>query len=186
MESPLSAADEVASLCSDLIRFDTSNFGPSGAKGEREAAEYVATKLDEVGITSQLFESEPRRTTLVADWAPEGCDRSLPPLLIHGHTDVVPAVASDWQVDPFAGEIVDGYVWGRGAVDMKDFDAILLAVVRERVRTDGRRVARSGSSSRRTRRPAAPSAPPGSPAPTRSSSPTAARRSVRSAASPSA
>ncbi len=134
MESPLSATDEVAGLCSDLIRFDTSNFGPSGAKGEREAAEYVAAKLDDVGITSQLFESEPRRTTLVADWAPEGCDTSLPPLLIHGHTDVVPAVASDWQVDPFAGEIVDGYVWGRGAVDMKDFDAILLSVVRERVR----------------------------------------------------
>ena len=135
MESPLSAADEVAGLCSDLIRFDTSNFGPSGAKGEREAAEYVAAKLEEVGIAGQLFESEPRRTTLVADWAPEGCDLSLPPLLIHGHTDVVPAVASDWQVDPFAGEIVDGYVWGRGAVDMKDFDAILLSVVRERVRT---------------------------------------------------
>ncbi len=87
------AIDEVAGLCSDLIRLDTSNFGPSGAKGEREAAEYVATRLDEVGISSQIVESEPRRTTLVADWAPEGCDRSLPPLLIHGHTDVVPAVA---------------------------------------------------------------------------------------------
>ncbi len=135
MESPLTAADEVAGLCSDLIRFDTSNFGPSGAKGEREAAEFVAGRLDEVGIAAELFESEPRRTTLVADWAPEGCDRSLPPLLIHGHTDVVPAIASDWQVDPFAGEIIDGYVWGRGAVDMKDFDAIVLAVVRERMRT---------------------------------------------------
>ncbi len=134
MESPLNAADEVAALCSDLIRLDTSNFGPSGAKGEREAAEYIAAKLDDVGISSQLFESEPRRTTLVADWAPQGCDTSLPPLLIHGHTDVVPAVAADWQVDPFAGEIIDGYVWGRGAVDMKDFDAMLLSVVRERVR----------------------------------------------------
>ncbi len=135
MESPLTAADEVAGLCSELIRFDTSNFGPSGAKGEREAAEFVAATLAEVGIHGELFESEPRRTTLVADWAPEGCDRSLPPLLIHGHTDVVPAIASDWQVDPFAGEIIDGYVWGRGAVDMKDFDAIILAVVRERMRS---------------------------------------------------
>ncbi|HQD97004.1 MAG TPA: M20/M25/M40 family metallo-hydrolase [Propionicimonas sp.] len=135
MTSIPSAVDEVAGICSDLIRFDTSNFGPSGAKGEREAAEYVAAKLDEVGIVAELFESEPRRTTLVADWSPEGCDTSLPPLLIHGHTDVVPAIASDWQVDPFAGEIIDGYVWGRGAVDMKDFDAIILAVVRDRMRT---------------------------------------------------
>jgi acetylornithine deacetylase/succinyl-diaminopimelate desuccinylase-like protein len=128
------AIDEVATLCSDLIRLDTSNFGPDGSKGEREAAEYVAAKLDEVGISSRLLEPEPRRTSLVAEWAPDGCDTSLPPLMIHGHTDVVPAVASDWQVDPFAGEIVDGYVWGRGAVDMKDFDSIVLAVVRERTR----------------------------------------------------
>ncbi len=135
MNAPLSATDEVAGLCADLIRFDTSNYGPAGAKGEREAAEYIAATLDEVGIASQLYESEPRRTTLVADWAPDGCDQGLPPLLIHGHTDVVPAVAADWQVDPFAGEIVDGYVWGRGAVDMKDFDAIILATVRDRIRS---------------------------------------------------
>ena len=135
MSAVPTAADEVAGLCSELIRFDTSNFGPDGSKGEREATEYVAARLDEVGISSTVLESEPRRTSLVAEWAPVGCDSSLPPLLIHGHTDVVPAVASDWQVDPFAGEVVDGYVWGRGAVDMKDFDAIILAVVRERMRT---------------------------------------------------
>ncbi len=134
MNSVPAAIDEVAGLCSDLIRFDTSNFGPSGSHGEREAAEYVAARLDEVGIESTLLESEPRRTTLVADWAPEGCDTSVAPLLIHGHTDVVPAIAADWQVDPFAGEIIDDYVWGRGAVDMKDFDAVVLSVVRERTR----------------------------------------------------
>jgi acetylornithine deacetylase/succinyl-diaminopimelate desuccinylase-like protein len=135
MDAIATAADEVVGLCSELIRFDTSNFGPSGSEGEREAAEYVAAKLDEVGIASTLLESEPRRTSLVAEWAPEGCDLSQPPLLIHGHTDVVPAVAADWQVTPFAGEVIDDYVWGRGAVDMKDFDAIVLAVVRERVRS---------------------------------------------------
>ncbi|QLQ15429.1 MAG: M20/M25/M40 family metallo-hydrolase [Micropruina sp.] len=126
---------EVVRLCSDLIRFDTSNFGPDGSRGEREAAEYVAAQLDEVGIEATLYESEPRRTTVVAHWEPEGCDPSLPPLLIHGHTDVVPAVASDWTVDPFSGEVTDGCVWGRGAVDMKDFDAMLLSVIRDRVRT---------------------------------------------------
>lgn len=129
------AIDEVTELCRDLIRIDTSNYGRGESAGEREAAEYIAATLDEVGITSALYESEPRRTTLVAHWEPEGCDTSLPPLLLHGHTDVVPAVAADWQVDPFAGELRDGYVWGRGAVDMKDFDAIMLAVIRERARS---------------------------------------------------
>lgn len=135
MDAQTDATAEVAGLCSDLIRFDTSNFGPEGAKGEREAAEFIATKLDEVGISAQLYESESRRTSLVANWEPTGCDPSLPPLLIHGHTDVVPAIAAQWQVDPFAGEVIDGYVWGRGAVDMKDFDAMVVAVVRERQRS---------------------------------------------------
>ena len=126
---------EVVQLCSELIGIDTSNYGHDGSKGERLAAEYIAEKLAEVGIESQLFEPAPTRTNLVAHWEPEGCDSSLPPLLIHGHTDVVPAQASDWQVDPFAGEVKDGCVWGRGAVDMKDFDAMVLSVVRDRART---------------------------------------------------
>lgn len=131
-----SPSAEVVDLCSRLIRFDTTNYGPDGSNGEREAAEWIAGQLDEVGIASELYESAPRRTSLVAHWEPEGCDASLPPLLVHGHTDVVPAVASDWTVDPFSGEVRDGCVWGRGAVDMKDFDAMVLSVVRDRVRTN--------------------------------------------------
>ncbi|MEA5116645.1 MAG: M20/M25/M40 family metallo-hydrolase, partial [Propionicimonas sp.] len=135
MTSTPQPARDVVELCRDLIRIDTSNYGAGNAKGEREAAELVAAQLAEVGIQAQLFESENRRTSLVAHWEPDGCDTGLPPLLIHGHTDVVPAVAADWQVDPFAAEVIDGYLWGRGAVDMKDFDAIVLSVVRDRVRT---------------------------------------------------
>ena len=71
---------------------------------------------------------------MVARWEPEGVDTSLPPLLVHGHLDVVPAQADDWSVPPFSGEVVDGCVWGRGAVDMKDFDAMVLSVVRARAR----------------------------------------------------
>ncbi|MDR1790460.1 MAG: M20/M25/M40 family metallo-hydrolase [Propionibacteriaceae bacterium] len=127
--------DDALAQLGDLIRFDTSNFGPGEARGEREAAEYIAGKLDEVGIGCRLLESAPRRTTLVAEWAPAGVDESVPPLLIHGHTDVVPAVKEDWQVDPFSAAEQDGCIWGRGAVDMKDFDAMVLAVVRDRVRT---------------------------------------------------
>jgi acetylornithine deacetylase/succinyl-diaminopimelate desuccinylase-like protein len=129
-------AEEVVQFTSDLIRIDSQNFGPGQpGPGERLAADYIAARLDEVGITCQVYESAPRRTTLVARWEPEGVDLTLPPLLLHGHTDVVPAVAADWTVDPFSGELQDGCVWGRGAVDMKDFDAMVLAVVRDRQRT---------------------------------------------------
>src|SRR5664279_918014 len=121
-------AADVVDVCRDLIRMDTTNFGDGSGPGERQAAEHVAGLLDEVGIACELFESEPGRTSLVARWGGTTGD----PLLLHGHLDVVPANAADWQVDPFSGEIQDGYLWGRGAVDMKDFDAILLSVVRAR------------------------------------------------------
>jgi len=130
------AYDECIQYTSELIRIDTSNFGPGhDGPGERPAAEYIAAKLEEVGVHTDIYESEPRRATLVANWEPAGCDTSLSPLLIHGHTDVVPAVPEDWAVHPFSGEIKDDCVWGRGAVDMKDFDAMVLAVVRDRIRT---------------------------------------------------
>jgi acetylornithine deacetylase/succinyl-diaminopimelate desuccinylase-like protein len=108
---------EVVRLCQELIRIDTSNYGSEPGPGERDAAERVAELLDEVGIASQLFEPESGRASIAARWEPEGVDRSLSPLLIHGHLDVVPANAADWSVPPFSGEIVDECVWGRGAVD---------------------------------------------------------------------
>lgn len=128
----LDPAAEVVELCRELIRIDTSNYGDQEGPGERKAAEYVAALLDEVGIESRLVESEPGRTSVLARWGGSADDRGG--LLLHGHLDVVPAAAEDWQVDPFAGEVQDGYVWGRGAVDMKDFDAMLLSVVRARQR----------------------------------------------------
>jgi acetylornithine deacetylase/succinyl-diaminopimelate desuccinylase-like protein len=125
----MSAQDEVVDLLSDLIRINTSN----PTHPERPAAEWVAEKLDEVGIASQIIEAAPGRASTVA--RVEGSDPSRPPLLIHGHLDVVPAEASEWSVDPFAGEVRDGYVWGRGTVDMKDMDAMVLALVRDWART---------------------------------------------------
>ncbi|WP_043256520.1 M20/M25/M40 family metallo-hydrolase [Streptomyces sp. Tu6071] len=128
-----SGQDEVVDLTRDLIRIDTSNYGDHSGPGERAAAEYVAEKLAEVGLEPRIFESHPGRASVVA--RVEGEDRSRPGLLIHGHTDVVPANAADWTHDPFSGEVADGCVWGRGAVDMKDMDAMTLAVVRDRLRT---------------------------------------------------
>jgi len=125
-------AAEVVDICRDLIRIDTSNFGDAGGPGERKAAEHVAALLDDVGIEATLHEASPGRTNVVAQWGGAG-DRT-DGLLVHGHLDVVPAEASDWAVDPFSGEVQDGYVWGRGAVDMKDFDAMVLSVVRARQR----------------------------------------------------
>ncbi|MDB1089046.1 M20/M25/M40 family metallo-hydrolase [Streptomyces sp. ACA25] len=127
------AEREVVDLCRDLIRIDTSNYGDSSGPGERAAAEYVAEQLAEVGLEPEIFESQPGRASTVARI--EGADPSRPALLIHGHTDVVPANAADWTHHPFSGEIADGCVWGRGAVDMKDMDAMTLAVVRDRMRT---------------------------------------------------
>jgi acetylornithine deacetylase/succinyl-diaminopimelate desuccinylase-like protein len=126
------AEDEVVGLCADLIRIDTSN--PTST--ERPAAEYVAGKLDEVGIASTLLESEPGRASVVARIP--GTDPTRGALLIHGHLDVVPADAAEWSVHPFSAEVKDGFLWGRGAVDMKDMDAMTLAVVRDWARS-GRR-----------------------------------------------
>jgi acetylornithine deacetylase/succinyl-diaminopimelate desuccinylase-like protein len=128
-QNTVTAADEVATLLSDLIRINTSN--PTHV--ERPAAEWVAEKLDEVGIASTILEAAPGRASTIARVT--GSNPSRPPLLIHGHLDVVPAEPSEWTVDPFAGEIRDEYVWGRGAVDMKDMDAMTLAVIREWART---------------------------------------------------
>src|SRR5438874_5930713 len=122
--------EEVVQLCRDLIRIDTTNTGDlATCAGERAAAEYVAGLLDEVGLAPEIRESAPGRASVVARF--EGTDPSRGALLVHGHLDVVPAEPAEWSVHPFSGEIRDGYVWGRGAVDMKDFDAMVLAVVRD-------------------------------------------------------
>ena len=105
---------EVAQLCADLIRIPSVNAGDNEGPGEREAAEYVAHRLSEVGLDPVLVESAPRRTSLMVRL--EGREPDRPGLVVHGHLDVVPAHAPDWQVDPFSGEQRDGCIWGRGAV----------------------------------------------------------------------
>ncbi|MGB6003495.1 MAG: M20/M25/M40 family metallo-hydrolase [Ornithinimicrobium sp.] len=126
-------SDEVVRICHDLIRIDTSNYGDDTGPGERKAAEYVMGLLTEVGLDPQMTESEPGRASVVV--RTPGRDGSRPGLVLHGHLDVVPAQATDWQVDPFAAEERDGCIWGRGAVDMKDMDAMLLANLRALARS---------------------------------------------------
>lgn len=118
--------DPVA-ICRDLIRFDTTNRGGGDSAGEREAAEYVAGLLTDAGLSPTLLERSPRRSNVLA--RVPGTDPELPAVLVHAHLDVVPADAADWSVPPFAGEIRDGHLYGRGAVDMKDMCANVLATL---------------------------------------------------------
>ena len=129
---PYDPTADIVEHCRELIRIDTSNYGDGSGPGERKAAEYVAGQLADAGVEPTIIESAPGRANVLARWS--GADESADPLLVHGHLDVVPARAEDWAVDPFSGDVIDGYVWGRGAVDMKDFDAMVLSVVRARRR----------------------------------------------------
>lgn len=134
-EAPLTTVveDEAVRICRELIQIDTSNYGDGSGPGERAAAEYVMGLLQEVGLDPQLTESEPGRASVVV--RTEGADPTRPGLVLHGHLDVVPAEAKDWSVDPFEAVEQDGMIWGRGAVDMKDMDAMLLANLRQLARS---------------------------------------------------
>jgi len=119
---------EVIQICQELIRFPSVNFG-DGKGDEKGVANYVVKLLNEVGIETKIYESAPNRCSVIARI--KGRDSTRPGLVVHGHLDVVPAIAEDWSVDPFGGIIRDEMIWGRGAVDMKDMDAMMLANVRD-------------------------------------------------------
>ena len=123
---------EVVRIAQDLIRFDTTNWGGGRAEGEREVAQYVGAYLESLGLQPEYYEPIPRRTNVMA--RVRGRNPGKPALVLHGHLDVVPAMAADWSVDPFAGEVRDGMLWGRGAVDMKDMDAMILTSVADILR----------------------------------------------------
>jgi acetylornithine deacetylase/succinyl-diaminopimelate desuccinylase-like protein len=126
-EQIIELENETITLCQEMIRIPSVNHG-EGKGDEKAMAEYVASKLAEVGIKSELIETAPNRVNVVAKV--EGADQSRLGLVLHGHIDVVPANAADWSVDPFSGVIKDGFIWGRGAVDMKDMNAMIVATVR--------------------------------------------------------
>ncbi|WP_025134938.1 M20/M25/M40 family metallo-hydrolase [Leucobacter sp. PH1c] len=127
---------ETVRIARDLIRIDTSNRGGGDAEPERPAAEYVAAYLRDLGLAPEIIESAPGRASVVA--RVQGREPELPALVLHGHLDVVPADPANWTVDPFAGEIRDGMLWGRGAVDMKDMDAMILTSIAELLRAGER------------------------------------------------
>ena len=124
--------EDAIKICQELIQIPSVNYG-DGKGDERAVAEYVVRSLDEVGIKAEIYESAHNRCNVIAKIP--GSNSERPGLVVHGHIDVVPAAAEEWQVDPFSGVIKDGAIWGRGAVDMKNMDAMILAVVRNWART---------------------------------------------------
>jgi acetylornithine deacetylase/succinyl-diaminopimelate desuccinylase-like protein len=128
---PTDPRNEVVSICQDLIRIPSINYGDRG--DERAVAAYVVAALKEVGLDPEVIISGENRVNVAVRI--EGTDRSRPGLVLHGHLDVVPADAEAWSVDPFGGEIKDGAIWGRGAVDMKDMNAMMLSIIRSWART---------------------------------------------------
>jgi acetylornithine deacetylase/succinyl-diaminopimelate desuccinylase-like protein len=119
--------EDTARIAQDLIRIDTTNYGEGRSNGETEAAEYLGALLEKLGLQTTYVDAAERRTSVIARVA--GSDPKLPALVVHGHTDVVPADPANWSVDPFGGEIRDGMLWGRGAVDMKNMDAMIIGAL---------------------------------------------------------
>jgi len=125
--APGTFRDRVAKITQDLIQIDTTNYGGNDSRGEPEAAAYCAQIMDSIGMNPEIVESVPGRASVVGRMA--GWDPNVPALVLHGHLDVVPADASEWTVDPFAAEVIDDVIYGRGAADMKGMDAIMLTAL---------------------------------------------------------
>ncbi|NCZ57580.1 MAG: M20/M25/M40 family metallo-hydrolase [Actinobacteria bacterium] len=118
---------DAISICQTLIRIPSVNFG-EGKGDEAAVAAKVVDLLKEVGISSRIYESAPGRCNVIAHI--KGQDEGRSGLVVHGHLDVVPANAEDWSVEPFSAQIKEGMIWGRGAIDMKNMDAMIIAIFR--------------------------------------------------------
>lgn len=127
MMPTLLAGTDVVSICSNLIRFDTTNYERGRAQGESSCVDYIESVLSSTPFARRRFESTEGRSNLVVTVT--GTSPDEPALVCQGHLDVVPADAAQWSFDPFGGAVGDGYVHGRGAVDMKDFIACMIRVL---------------------------------------------------------
>lgn len=121
------ASADPVELCAQLIRFDTTNYGGGKSTGERDAAEFISARLADAGYEPLLLGPSPDRVSVLV--RVPGTSAALPALLVHAHLDVVPAEPAQWHGDPFSGRIEDGYIYGRGASDMKDMVAMTLATL---------------------------------------------------------
>ncbi|MEO8639413.1 MAG: M20/M25/M40 family metallo-hydrolase, partial [Chloroflexota bacterium] len=112
--------------------------GMDSSGGETTAAAYCAEVLTSAGVAAEVLETVPGRGSCFAR-LPATVSDPDPPLVLLSHVDVVPVDVESWSHDPFGGELIDGVVWGRGAVDMKDMVAMELSVILALARADGER-----------------------------------------------
>ena len=127
------ANGETVELLQTLIRNACVNEGTEESGQEVRNSDVLQTYLEGAGIDMQTFDAAPGRRTLLAKI--EGTDPDAPSLLLNGHTDVVPVNPDGWSRDPFGGELVDGEVWGRGAVDMLNLTSSMAVAFRHLVET---------------------------------------------------
>ena len=128
MASASDRTGEATDLLQHLIRNRCVNDGTAASGQEQRSADLLRTYLEGSGVDIESYEPVPGRTSLVAKL--HGSDPHAPSLTLLGHTDVVPANADDWSHDPFAGELIDGEVWGRGAIDMLNLTATMATSLR--------------------------------------------------------
>lgn len=133
---PVAPNPEVTDLLQSLIRNACVNDGTPGSGQEARNATLLRSYLEGHGLDIETFEPSPGRLSLVARMDPPAARAgSAPTLALMGHTDVVPANPDGWRHDPFGGELVDGEVWGRGAVDMLNLTASMAVAVRNLARS---------------------------------------------------
>jgi len=136
MNNATNLEERVVQYCQDLIRIDTTNFGNNESNGETKAAEYIAEILKTLNIEYQIVGPDKNRSSIIARLP--GTDNSLPGIVLHGHLDVVPVEEDKWSKPAFEALIDQEMIWGRGAVDMKNGNAMILASLFELVKTGWR------------------------------------------------
>jgi len=136
MNNATNLEERVVKYCQDLIRIDTTNFGNNESNGETKAAEYIAEILKTLNIEYQIIGPDAKRSSIIAKLS--GTDNSLPGIVLHGHLDVVPVERDKWSKPAFEALIDQEMIWGRGAVDMKNGNAMILASLFELVKSGWR------------------------------------------------
>src|SRR3954447_25913410 len=124
---------EATELLQALIRNECVNDGTRESGQEVRTADLLQTYLEGSGLDVERFESAPGRASIVSRI--EGSDPEAPALCLMGHTDVVPVNPAGWSEDPFGGEIIDGEIWGRGAIDMLNITATMAVAFRHLARS---------------------------------------------------
>jgi len=126
--------ENVIKICRELIQIDSRNWGLGKSSGESDIAQYVINKLQKIGLNPASVGPDSKRTSVLCEL--KGSDENLAKVLIHAHLDVVPFDEADWSFHPLSAEIANDTIYGRGAVDMKNGVAMILATLEELIKNN--------------------------------------------------